>query len=118
MLSNKVSQFMTTGVITSPASSTVFDVMDLMAVKKVGAVVITDKQAPVGIFTEHDVVRRVMNKKWDPKKTGIKKVMTSPVRAVGQETHLIEALGRMYRGKFRHLLIRGEKGAMAGMVSM
>ena len=118
MLSNKVSEIMTAGVITSPASSTIFDVMKLMAARKVGAVVITDGQTPAGIFTEYDVVRRVMNKKWDPRKTGIKRAMTSPVRAVPQDTHIIEALGKMYHGRFRHLLIRGEKGAMVGMVSM
>lgn len=118
MLSNKVSEIMTMGVITAPAASTIFDVMELMAARKVGAVVITDNRAPVGIFTEYDVLRRVMNKKWDPKKTGIKRVMTSPVRAVPQETHIIEALGKMYHGRFRHLLIRGEKGSMVGMVSM
>ena len=118
MLSNKVSEIMTREVITAPASSMIFDVMALMAARKVGAVVITDNRAPAGIFTEHDVVRRVMNKKWDPKKTGIKRVMTSPVRAVPQDTHIIEALGKMYHGRFRHLLIRGEKGIMVGMVSM
>jgi CBS domain-containing protein len=118
MLSNKVSEIMTTGVVTSPTSSTVHEVVELMAARKIGAVVITEGQAAAGIFTEHDIVRRVMNKKRDPKKTGIKKVMTSPVRDVSRETHIIEALGKMYRGKFRHLLIRGEKGAMVGLVSM
>ncbi len=118
MLSNKVREIMTTRVITTGASSTIFDVMEMMAAKDVGRVVITDNQVPVGIFTEKDVLRRVMNKKVDPKKTGIKRVMTAPIRAVRQETHIIEALGKMYKAKFRHLLVRREKGAIVGMVSM
>jgi CBS domain-containing protein len=118
MLSNKVREIMTTRVITSGASSTIFDVMEMMAAKDVGRVVITDNQVPVGIFTEKDVLRRVMNKKVDPKKTGIKRVMTAPIRAVRQETHIIEALGKMYKAKFRHLLVRREKGTIVGMVSM
>lgn len=118
MLSNKVKEIMTREVITAGASSTIFDVMEIKVAKKVGAVVITDNRVPVGIFTEQDVLNRVMNKKLDSKKTGIKRVMTAPIHAVRQETHILEALGKMYKGKFRHLLIRGDKGVMVGMVSM
>ncbi|HME60278.1 MAG TPA: CBS domain-containing protein, partial [Candidatus Binatia bacterium] len=46
------------------------------------------------------------------------KVMTTPVRAVREETHIIDALGRMYRGKYRHLLVRGRRGKIIGIVSM
>jgi CBS domain-containing protein len=118
MLSNKVSEIMTTEVITAEASSTIFEVMEMMAAQNIGGVIIIETQLPVGIFTERDVLKRVMNKKLDPKKTRIKKVMTSPIRGVSHETHIIEALGRMYKSKFRHLLIRGEKRAIVGMVSM
>ncbi len=118
MLSNNVKEIMTREVITAGASSTIFDVMEIKVAKKVGAVVITDNRVPVGIFTEQDVLNRVMNKKLDSKKTGIRRVMTVPIHAVRQETHILEALGKMYKGKFRHLLIRGDKGVMVGMVSM
>lgn len=118
MLSNNVKEIMTREVITAGASSTIFDVMEIKVAKKVGAVVITDNRVPVGIFTEQDVLNRVMNKKLDSKKTGIRRVMTAPIHAVRQETHILEALGKMYKGKFRHLLIRGDKGVMVGMVSM
>ncbi len=118
MLSNKVNEIMTRELITAGASSTIFDVMELMVAKNVGRVIITEDQIHVGIFTEKDVLKRVMNSKLDPKKTGIKKVMTSPIRAVRQDTHIIEALGKMYKSKFRHLLVREEKGKIAGMISM
>jgi signal-transduction protein with cAMP-binding, CBS, and nucleotidyltransferase domain len=48
----------------------------------------------------------------------IKAVMTSPIRAVREETHIVEALGRMYKGKYRHLLVRGRRGKIIGIVSM
>jgi len=118
MLSNKVSEIMTTKVIMVGASSTIFEVMDMMAAKNIGGVVVTEDQLAVGIFTEQDVLKRVMNKKLEPKKTSIKRVMTSPIRGVPKETHIIEALGGMYKAKFRHLLVRGEKRAIVGMVSM
>ena len=118
MLSNKVSEIMTTDLVTAGVSSTILDAMELMVDKNVGRIIITDGQTPVGIFTEKDVLKRVMNKKMDPKKTNIKRVMTSPIRAVPADTHIIEALGNMYKGKFRHLLVRGEKGKIVGMISM
>ena len=118
MLSNKVSEIMTRELITVPTSSTISDAMELMVAKNIGRVIITEDQLPVGIFTEKDVLRRVMNQKLDAQKTGVKKVMTSPVRAVGQDTHIVEALGRMYKSKFRHLLVRDEKGKITGMISM
>src|SRR4029077_1425993 len=89
---------------------------DLVA-EDVGRIVVTDKDIPVGIFTEKDVLKRVVNK-LDPKTTTIRDVMTSPLRAVREETHIVESLGRMYRGKFRHLLVRGRRGKIVGIVSM
>ncbi len=60
MLSNKVKEIMTRDVVTAEASSTISDVMD-MAANNVGRVIITEKQVPVGIFTERDVLKLVMN---------------------------------------------------------
>ena len=118
MLSNKVNEIMSREIITAGASSTIFDVMELMVEHNVGRVIITEDQIPVGIFTEKDILKRVMHSKLDPKKTGIKRVMTSPIRAVREDTHIVEALGKMYRSKFRHLLIRGAKGKIVGLISM
>ena len=36
--------------------------------------------------------------------------MTSPLRAVGDKTHIVEALGEIIRGKIRHLLVRAGSG--------
>jgi signal-transduction protein with cAMP-binding, CBS, and nucleotidyltransferase domain len=44
--------------------------------------------------------------------------MTAPIRAVREETHIIDAFGKMYRGKYRHLLVRGRRGKIIGIVSM
>lgn len=118
MLTNKVREIMTKEVTTAAVSSTIFDVMEAMVVKNVGCVILMDQQMPVGIFTDHDVLRRVMTGKLNTRKTSIKRVMTSPVRAVGEEAHIGDVLGKMYRGGIRHMLVRGEKGDMVGLVSM
>jgi CBS domain-containing protein len=118
MLTSKVSEIMTREVITAEVSRSIQDVMETMTTKNVGCVVLTDKQMPTGIFTERDVLKRVMNKNLDFKKAGIREVMTSHIYAVEEDTHIVEALGKMYQKKFRHLLVRGKERAIVGMVSM
>lgn len=117
MLSNKVSEIMTTNITTAAVSRTVYEAVEKMVAEDVGRIVITDNDVPAGIFTEKDVLKRVANR-LDPKKTLIGEVMTSPVRAVGEETRIVEAFVRMYKGKFRHLLVRGRRGKIVGIVSM
>ena len=118
MLSNKVSEIMTTNLTKATATASIFEVMQTMVAEDVGRIIITDDDVPVGIFTEKDVVKRVINAKVDAKKTAIKKVMTAPVRAVREETHSVDALGKMYQGKYRHLLVRGRRGKIIGIISM
>jgi len=118
VLSNKVSEIMTTNLTKAPVSSTIFEVMEMMVAEDVGRIIITDDEIPVGIFTEKDVLKRVVNAQIDARKTPIKNVMTAPARAVREETHIVDAFGKMYRGKYRHLLVRGRRGKIVGIVSM
>jgi CBS domain-containing protein len=109
---------MTTHLTTAPAASSIQEVLEMMVAADVGRIIVTNKEVPVGIFTEKDVLKRVVNSNSDPRKLLIKEVMTSPIRAVREETHIIEAFGKMYRGKYRHLLVRGKRGKIVGIVSM
>jgi signal-transduction protein with cAMP-binding, CBS, and nucleotidyltransferase domain len=118
MLSNKVSEIMTTHPTKAPSAASIFDVMQTMVVEDVGRIIITDDEVPVGIFTEKDILRRVIGENVDTKKTAVKTVMTAPLHAVDEETHIIDAFGRMYQGKYRHLLVRGRRGKIIGIVSM
>lgn len=118
MLSNRVSEIMTTQLTAAPASATIRDVMLKMEAEDVGRIIITDEDVPVGIFTEKDVLRRVVYAGADIRNSAIRNVMTAPVRAVREETHIVEAFGRMFRGKYRHLLVRGRRGKIIGIVSM
>src|SRR6185369_1364818 len=80
MLSNKVNEIMTRDILTADAAQSVFDVMRSMAEKNVGRVVVTENGVYSGIFTEKDVLKRVMNERLDAKAASIKKVMTKPIR--------------------------------------
>jgi CBS domain-containing protein len=118
MLSNKVSEIMTANLTSASISTPVLEVIHLMAGEDVGRVIVTDKAVPVGIFTEKDILRRVVNTGIDAGNTHIGEVMTSPIRAVPEETRIVDAFARMYKGKYRHLLVRGRRGRIVGIVSM
>lgn len=118
MLTNKVGEIMTRSIVSAEPSSSVRRVMELMVEKRVGRVVIVEADEPVGIFTEQDVVRRVMNRKLDIRTTAVRRVMTTPIRGVPQTTPILDVLGKMYAGRFRHLLIRDEQDRMVGLISM
>ncbi len=118
MLSNRVSEIMTTNLTKAPVTTSIFQVMEMMVTEDVGRIIITDDDVPVGIFTEKDVIKRVVNPKIDARQSVVKKVMTTPIRAVREETHIVDAFGKMYRGKYRHLLVRGRRGKIIGIVSM
>lgn len=118
MLSNKVSEIMTTNLTQAPVSASVHEVLDIMVAEDIGRIIITDAEVPVGIFTEKDVLKRVLKAKIDTKGVTINKVMTTPIRAVREETRIVDAFAKMYRGKYRHLLVRGRRGKIIGIVSM
>lgn len=118
MLSNKVRAIMNTEVTTIAASTLILDAMETMSAENVGRVVIADNQMPVGIFTDHDILRRVSHRRFNIKEVSIKKVMTTPIRGVREDTHVLDVLKQMYRGKFRHMLVRGEEGQMVGLLSI
>ena len=118
MLTNKVSEIMTRSIITAEPSSTVREATRLMVDRRVGRVVVTEGDAPAGIFTEQDVLRRVMNRTLDVHKTPVRRVMTTPLPGVPERTPIVDVLGMMYKGRSRHLLVYDDRRRTAGLVSM
>ena len=118
MLSNKVSEIMTTELVSATASSTIHDVIQQMVARDVGRIIIIRDDIPVGIFTERHVLKHVVNNNLDPERTPVAEVMTAPFRAVAQDTHIVDALGEMIKGNFRHLQVLGTRDNILGIVSM
>lgn len=118
MLSNKVSEIMTTELVSASASSTVHEVIEQMVARDVGRIVIIRDDLPVGIFTERHVLKHVANNKLDAERTPVEKVMTSPFRSMAADAHIVDALGEMINGKIRHLQVLGVRDNIVGIVSM
>lgn len=75
----------------------------LMARKHVGAMVVVDNERLAGIFTERDVLLRVVAARRDPEATRVRDVMTARPETVGPHDSYGEALVAMREGGFRHL---------------
>ncbi len=93
-------------LITVAASASVADAIAVMAERDIGAVLIMDEDGLVsGIFTERDVLVRIVKVGRDPKTTPISMVMTRDVTFVTPGTTIEAALSLMYVKRFRHLLV-------------
>ena len=105
-------------VVTVSRTSTVADAIQAMAGSKVGSVAVVDGNVLVGIFSERDVMLRVVAEGRDPKFTAVEEVMTSPVQTIQRRTTNDEALRIMVQNHIRHLPVIDEKGEIQAMVSM
>jgi len=105
-------------VVTVSRTATVMDAIHAMAGAKVGSVVVVDGDALEGIFSERDVMLRIVGEGRDPKTTLVEEVMTSPVQTIPKRTTGEEALRIMIQNHIRHLPVIDEKGQVQAMVSM
>jgi CBS domain-containing protein len=105
-------------LIVVAASATVADAVKVMAEREVGAVlVMTEDGLVAGIFSERDLLVRVVSARRDPASTPLSLVMTRDVRFVSPGTTTEAALSLMHVLGFRHLLVI-DGARVYGLVSM
>ena len=98
--------------------ASVVDAVNLMAQHGVGAVVVVDSGALRGIFTERDLMLRVVKQKRSPETTMVREVMTSEVKTVTRACPPEDAIGVMLEGHLRHLPVLGDDGTVLGVLSI
>ncbi len=101
--------------------ATVLDAVRVMTMKGVGAVAVVQKDEKDelrGVFTERDVMLRVVLEQRDPTQTRVRDVMTRPVETVTEETKAEDALNFMIERHIRHLPILSREGQLLGIVSI
>jgi CBS domain-containing protein len=106
------------GVLTTGRDSTVQDAAILMNEHKVGALVVLEAGRIAGMFTERDVLRRVVGQLRDPAHTTVAEVMTTEVVCCRPETSLEEARGSMMNRRIRHLPVVDDQENMVGLISI
>jgi CBS domain-containing protein len=96
--------------------STVSEACALMKAGNVGAIAIVENGRLCGIFTERDVVYRVLAEELEPHATRLGQVMTAAPQTITPDRPFGHALHLMYEGGFRHVPVV-EGGKLVGMVS-
>ncbi len=104
-------------LIHADSSERVRDVARRMSKENVGAVAVLDAGRLVGIFSERDVMARVVAAGLDPDKTLVSNVMTKEIVVADPRDTVDAALQKMHKVGCRHLPVVKE-GNLVGMVSI
>ena len=111
-----VKDIMSVNVVTMLPDATVFEVASLMTKMDIGSIIIIDKDRPLGIITEADIVRRVITAKRDPQTTAAREVMSSPIVHVEPGTGLTEAMRVMAKSNIRRVAVL-KNDSLAGIIT-
>ncbi len=103
-------------VVTVQRQCTVLEAAKIMNEKRIGAVIVVEGETASGIFTERDVLTRIVAKQEDPAKILVGDVMTTPMACCTRATKLAECKTVMTEKKIRHLPVV-EGGTLYGMIS-
>ena len=86
-------------------TTTVRVAVDKMIEANVGCLIVEANEKAIGIFTERDLLRRVVGADKDPASTLISEVMTSPVSSCKPSDDVSECFKTLSTSQFRHLLV-------------
>ena len=110
-----VKDIMTKALITVDSSATVNEAAKLMEKAKVGSVLITEKNVPIGIMTDRDFAITIAAHAY-PIHTKVKQVMSSPLVHIRSDDEVWTAADLMYSRKIRRLPVLDED-ELLGIVS-
>lgn len=103
-------------LLTVRPTATVASAVDLLNSNKIGSVLVMDGDRLVGIFTERDVLRRVVGGRMDPEKTTISQVMTRELVVMKPSSTVEDAMSVISERRVRHLPVV-EGGKVLGVIS-
>lgn len=104
--------------ITVPIDAPIQEAIHLMQVKRIGCVVVTSHGRLLGIFTERDVLKKILGVSFDLQTTPITEVMTPNPQFLHEDDTLAYALNYMDLGGYRHIPIVNDRKEPAGLVSV
>jgi len=100
-----------------PTTVTVLEAVQKMNQHKVGAVLVMNGEKLAGIFTERDVMTRVIAANLEPKATPITQAMTAGVLTIPPETTVQEVMDIFAEKRCRHLPVI-QSGELVGLISI
>jgi CBS domain-containing protein len=113
-----VREIMTTdGLCQAAPDASVRAACCLMAEHQCGSVLVTEQERLLGIFTEGDLIRRVLAAGLDPNRALLLEVMTTDPDTIRPQEPVAEVIRRMDEYGYRHLPVV-ERGKVVGVVAL
>lgn len=103
-------------VITVDVDGKVVDGARIMAINKIGCVILIEKDRAVGIVTERDLLERVLAECKDGCEVVMREIMSSPLVRVKKSTSILEAIRIMRQHNIRRLVVM-EDDQLVGIVT-
>ncbi len=97
--------------------ATVYEALEVLADKGIGALLVMDDSALVGILSERDYARRVILHGKESRSTPVRDIMTLGVLTVTRETTTAQCMEVMTNERIRHLPVV-EDGEVVGLISI
>ena len=104
-------------VASASSADTVATAVDLMNDRQIGSVLVIDSGKLAGIFTERDILTRVVARHLDPATTRVADVMSTDLITISPTSTVKDALVVMSRERCRHLPVVDDSG-LRGLVSI
>ena len=98
--------------------ASVYDAVQLMAAKNIGALLVTENEKIVGIISERDYARKIVLLGRSSKETVARDIMTTPVMYVRPDQTNEECMALMTDNRLRHLPVIDDAGKLIGIVSI
>ncbi len=97
--------------------SRVFDALEIMADKNIGAMPVLESEKIVGMFSERDYARKVILKGKASKDTHVEEIMSTKIHIVNPEQSIEECMALMTENRIRHLPVL-DNGNLVGLISI
>jgi CBS domain-containing protein len=105
-------------IFSLPPGATVYSAIELMADKRVGALLVIDGDQLAGIISERDYARKIILQGKSSSDTFVREIMTPSPITVRCETSVDEAMRIMVDNRIRHLPVINSEGQVAGVLSI